>query len=179
MEIFIKKSHILIFLSVLSPLSIAASPSLQNQDSLNLPPRIAISMTSTGSTITVNSNDANLTGGIFNQANNISNVSSNINIDQTTISVTSINNGGGQAAGIFAGGNGTVSINHSTINGTADSGTLIGILVSDPASTVNFQNTVISLNTSNTAVGFSTQNAGTLNDNGGNRCFANGVAIPC
>lgn len=102
-----------------------------------------------------------------------------MDISQSTISVTSNNNGGGTAAGILTSGNGTMSISNSAINATGDSGSISGIVAGDPTATANFQNTTISLNTSGTAVGTPTQNAGTLNDNGGNQCFENGVAVPC
>jgi hypothetical protein len=134
----------------------------------------------TGSTITVNGNDANLVGGIFNQANNVEGDSANIDISQSTISVTSNNNGGGgTAAGVLTSGNGTLSLNNSSINATGDSGNISGLVVGDPTATANIENTIISLFTSGTAVGTPTQNAGTLNDNGGNQCFENGIAVPC
>lgn len=136
-------------------------------------------ITINGSTITANGNDASLVGGVFNQANNVEGDSANVDISQSTISVTSNNNGSATAAGVLTSGNGTMNINNSAINGTADSGNISGIVVGDATATANFQNTTISLNTSGTAVGTPTQNAGTLNDNGGNQCFENGVSVPC
>lgn len=129
--------------------------------------------------IIVNANNVGLVGGVFNQANNIGGVSADININQSNISVTSNNNGGGTASGVLTSGTGTVSINNSQINGSGDSGSIFGIIVGSPAATVNFQDTTISLNTSGSAVGTPTQNAGTLNNNGGNECFENGIAVPC
>jgi hypothetical protein len=133
----------------------------------------------TGSTISVTGDDVGLAGGVLNQANNFSGKSANVNINQSAISVTSNNNGGGIASGIMTTGDGTVSINNSVIYAAGNSGSISGIVVSDPNATANFQNTIISLITSGTAVGTPTQNAGTLNDNGGNQCFENGVVVPC
>ncbi|MCX7120019.1 MAG: hypothetical protein NTZ86_09200 [Legionellales bacterium] len=133
----------------------------------------------TGSTITANGNDANLVGGIFNQANNAEGDGANIDISQSTISVASNNNGGGTAAGVLTSGNGTLSLSNSSINATGDSGSISGLVVGDPTAAANVENTIISLFTSGTAVGTPIQNAGTLNDNGGNQCFQNGVPVPC
>ncbi|KTD18572.1 Uncharacterised protein [Legionella lansingensis] len=132
----------------------------------------------TESTISATGNGAGLVVGSLNQANNLFGVSGAININQSTISVLS-NNGGGTVIGVNNGGSGTTSIVNSSINGSADSGSLFGIVNSDPASTVNYQNTTISLNPSGTAVATPTANGGTLNDNGGNQCFVNGALVPC
>ncbi|BCA95405.1 hypothetical protein TUM19329_17660 [Legionella antarctica] len=133
----------------------------------------------TGSTITVNADDAGLAGGVFNQANNPNGISSNINIDQSAISVTSNNNGGGTAAGVLTSGNGTFDFNNSSINVAGNSGSIAGVVVGDPTATANLQDTIISLVTSGTAVGAPIINGGTLNDNGGNQCFQNGAPVPC
>ncbi|MFW2535367.1 hypothetical protein [Legionella sp. 28fT52] len=133
----------------------------------------------TGSTITANGNDVNLVGGVFNQANNVEGDSANFDILHSTIAVTSNNNGGGTAAGILTSGNGTLTLNSSSITAAGDSGSISGLVVGDPTATANFENTMISLLTSGTAVGTPTQNAGTLNNNGGNQCFENGINVPC
>jgi hypothetical protein len=131
------------------------------------------------STISANGNNVGLVSGIFNQANNGGGVSSDINVNQTVISITSNINGGGTAAGIFSSGTGKANINNSVINATGDSGNISGITVADPTATVNLLNTTIALNISGTATGAPIQNGGTFNDNGGNQCLQNGVVVPC
>lgn len=132
-----------------------------------------------GAAITVNCDNSSIAVGILNQANNVQGDSANVGISQSTISVTLNNNPGASASGVLTSGNGTVSIDNSAINGAANDGSISGIVVDGPTATANFHNTIISLNASGGAVATPTQNAGTLNDNGGNQCFVNGVSGPC
>jgi hypothetical protein len=133
-------------------------------------------ITMTGSNIAVNGSDVSQMGGIFNQANNGEGNSANIDISQSTISLISDTGG----SGIFTTGNGTISVNSSSINNASDNGTIAGISVAGSTSTVNYQNMTISINPSGSATGTPTENSGgTLNDNGGNQCFENGVSVPC
>ncbi|HAT1864012.1 TPA: hypothetical protein KKX76_003212 [Legionella pneumophila] len=133
----------------------------------------------TGSTLTVLADNSNLTADVFNQANNISGVGGTVNIDQSSLSMTSNNNGGGLGAGVFNTAASTVNLTNSVITSSGNEGTIAGILNSDPLSTVNFQNNSISLNLSGTAIGMPIINGGTVDDNGGNQCFQNGVPVPC
>lgn len=130
-------------------------------------------------TIQVTSNDAGITGGVFNQANNVDGISANVNVNNSNISLLSINNGGGQATGVFTSGTGIASVDSTLVTVSGDSGTLGGLVVGDATGTLNFKNSIISVNPSGTAVGSPTLNAGTLNNNGGNICFVNGVMVAC
>ncbi|CAN5413886.1 hypothetical protein BH10PSE19_BH10PSE19_06730 [soil metagenome] len=119
--------------------------------------------------------------GIFNQGNNLSKVSGNVNINQSNIAVLSNSNNGGQAYGVATTGSfGVVSINNSTVNAKGDSGYIRGLGVLDSAATMSVQNTTVAVNTTNSASGSPVfNNGGTFNDNGGNQCTLNGVAVPC
>jgi hypothetical protein len=143
-------------------------------------------VTITGSTITTNGNNTINSGsvnGILNRANGQPN-SANVNISQSTISVTS--NGSGDFSNISTysittGGSGTMSINNSTINTTGNDGNnVFGINVGDSTATLNYKNIINSINLSGTATGAPTQNnSGILNDQGGNQCFENGSPRSC
>ena len=133
----------------------------------------------TGSTLTVLADNSNLAADVLNQANNVMGVGGTVNIDQSSLSITSNNNGGGLGAGIFNTADSTVNLTNSTITSSGNEGTIAGILNSDPLSTVNIQNNSISLNLSGTAIGMPIINGGTVDDNGGNECFQNGVPVPC
>ncbi len=132
-------------------------------------------ITVTGSNIAINGSDATLISGILNRANNGTSNSAHINILQSTISLISNTAG----SGISTSGNGTVNVNSSIINNTSDNDIITGISIAS-SSTVNYQNTTISINPSGSASGTPTQNSGgTLNENGGNQCFENGISTPC
>ena len=132
-----------------------------------------------GLSILVTGDDANIVAGLLNQANNIANHSGKINADQIFINVVSRNGSGGTAAGAVNSGDGTTSIVNAKINVAGDSGNVLGIS-NETASTVNFANTIISVDASGTATGLPIQNnSGTLNDRGANTCFANGSSVPC
>lgn len=133
----------------------------------------------TGSTISAIGENTNLVADVFNQANNISGIGGTVNIDQSSLSMTSNNNGGGLGAGIFNSAKSTVNLTNSVITSSGNDGTIAGILNSDPLSTLNFQNNSISVNLSGTATGTPIINGGTVNDNGGNQCFQNGLPVPC
>lgn len=122
-----------------------------------------------GSTITVNGDDANLVGGLFNQANNVTGDSAMVDVSQSTITITSNNNGGGTAAGVLTSGNGTVSVNNSIIRALGtNSSNIFGVVVGDATATAILRDTTI------ISVGAQTQN------NGGTLiCYQNGVNVPC
>ncbi|MCC2667015.1 MAG: uncharacterized protein K0S63_931 [Gammaproteobacteria bacterium] len=141
-------------------------------------------ITITGSTITANGNDILDSGsvaGVLNQAT-ADHDSANANISQSTISVTSNNsNDNSLLYGIATvGKNSTMSIANSTINSAGDHGSVAGIGVGEPTATLNYQNILNSVNFSGTATGTPIQNnSGTLNGQGDNQCFVNGVSTPC
>ena len=131
------------------------------------------------SSLVVASVNSNLTADVFNQANNGSGIGGTINIDQSSLTSTSTDNGGGTGVGIFNSSDSTVNLTNSVIVSSGNDGTIAGILNSDPLSTITLQNNSISLNLSGTAVGAPIINGGTFNDNGGNVCTQNGVVVPC
>lgn len=133
----------------------------------------------TQSTIDVTATSTILVGGTFNQGNNSANDSGTINIGQSTINVTLNDSPGGTANGSYNSGEGTTNLADVHLNMTGNDGNLIGLHNDHPLATINFQDTIIALYPSNTAIATPTQNVGTLNNNGGNQCFENGVSVPC
>jgi hypothetical protein len=131
------------------------------------------------SSIVVNAVGTSSVAGLFNQANNLQGISGNVNLQQSTISVSSNANNGGAAFGVFAQGSGVITIDRSNLNVSGDSGTLYGLFVGSTDTTVNMNNSIINVNPSNTAAGFIMFNVGTFNNNGGNQCYINGAAVPC
>lgn len=131
------------------------------------------------SSFSVVANNSNLAATIFNQANNGLGIGGTINIDHSTMTLISNNNGGGLAAGVFNTADSTVNLTNSVVDSSGNEGAIAGLFNSDPLSTINFQNNSISINLSGTAFGTPTINGGTLNDNGGNQCFQNGAPAPC
>ena len=132
-----------------------------------------------GSNITILADNSSLAAAIFNQANNIAGIGGTVNVDQSILSVLSNNNGGGIGAGVFNSAQSTANITNTTINSSGNDGIITGIFNTDPLGTVNIQNDTISINLSGTAFGFPIINVGTLNDNGGNQCFQDGMSVPC
>lgn len=131
------------------------------------------------SVINANGADVMSVGGVVNQANNMAGESASVNINQSLITVTSNNVGGGLASGVISNGNGVVNIHDTVIKGSGDSGIIRGLVVDDSNATMNYENTLIGLLISNTAVGVPTLNVGVLNDKGRNQCFENGALLPC
>ena len=115
---------------------------------------------------------------VANQANNMVGISGIVNITQSVLSATSTN-ANGSTVGVSNGGNGTVNIDATSITSTGDNGQVRGIDNGGALSTVNIMNTNIFINTSGAAIGDPIFNAGTVNDNGGNQCFLNGVPVSC
>lgn len=132
----------------------------------------------TGSTITTVADNSNLAAAVFNQANNLSGVGGTVNIDQSSLNVTSLNNLGGLAAGVFNTAQTTTNVSNSTINASGNDGIIAGFFNSDPLSTANLQNNIIAINLSGAAFGLPIINNGTLIETG-NQCFVNGMLIPC
>jgi hypothetical protein len=132
-----------------------------------------------GSSILVVGDNSNTTADVFNQANNASGLAGTVNINQSSLSMTSNNNLGGIGANIFTTNDSTVNLTNSVLTSSGNDGNIFGIFIGDPLSTVNFQNNTISVNLAGTAMGAPIVNFGTLNDNGGNQCFLDGVAVPC
>lgn len=131
------------------------------------------------STLTVATDGNNLTADVFNQANNGSGVGGTVNINQSTLSMTSNNNAGGTGAGIFNTADSTVNVSNSSITANGNDGTIAGIINADALSKLIFQNNRIAVNLTGTAVGAPIVNGGTATDNGGNQCFQNGVPVAC
>jgi hypothetical protein len=131
------------------------------------------------SALIVASDGTMLTADVFNQANNIPGIGGVVNINRTTLTMTSNNNGGGIGAGVFNSADSTVNVTNSSINSNGNDGTIGGIVNSDPASKINLQNNIISVNLNGTAVGGPIINGGVYTDNGGNQCFLNGAPVPC
>lgn len=131
------------------------------------------------SSLLIMADNSNLAADVFNQANNGSGIGGTISIDQSTLTATSNNNGGGLGAGIFNSAESTVNLTNSVINSSGDDGIISGITNTDPLSTINLQNNSISVNLSNTAMGDPILNGGVFNDNGGNQCYKNGSPVPC
>ncbi|MDP1603496.1 MAG: inverse autotransporter beta domain-containing protein [Legionella sp.] len=130
-------------------------------------------------TITVLADNSNLAAAVFNQANNVGGIGGIVNIDQSSLSMTSNNNLGGLAAAVFNTADSTVNITNSDLTGNGNDGIIAGIFNGDPLSTVNIQNNTIAVNLSGTAIGAPIINGGTLNDNGGNQCFQDGMPVAC
>lgn len=133
----------------------------------------------TDSSLLVMADNSNLTADVFNQANNSSGIGGTVNINRSSLSMTSNNNGGGLGAGIFNTADSTVNLMNSVITSSGNEGTIAGIINADPLSKINLQNNSIFINLSGTAVGTPILNGGTFNDNGGNQCFQNGALVPC
>lgn len=120
--------------------------------------------------------------GINNENGNVSLTQSNVvaeaDINNAIASGLLLSDGLSASHGVLN-NNGTININNSSIsattinNGLFLNGAAIGI--DNQSGTVNLANSTV------TANGDSGSDAvlGTINDNGGNTCFKNGVAVPC
>lgn len=118
-----------------------------------------------------NNNVGGNTGGVFSQGGVLV-------IEQSSVSALSNNDTGATITGIFNGGTTQTRVTSSVITGTGNDGNVYGIF-NDLLSTLDIDNNTIAANISGAAVGGPLLNIGTLNDNGGNQCFLNGVQVPC
>jgi hypothetical protein len=129
--------------------------------------------------LNVDANASFLAANVFNQANNGSGEGGTVNINQSSLTIASNNNGGGTGAAIINSADSTINLIGSTLQSSGNDGTIGGIINTDPLSKIFIQDNSISVDLSGTAVGAPIINNGTVTDNGGNQCFQNGVAVAC